>query len=53
MTRQVRTIASEALASEAAYLMDERRINHLVVVDAENAPVGVIGLHDLLESKII
>lgn len=53
MTRQVKTIASEALASEAAYLMDERRINHLVVVDADNAPVGVIGLHDLLESKII
>lgn len=53
MTRQVKTIASEALASEAAYLMDERRINHLVVVDADNVPVGVIGLHDLLESKII
>ena len=53
MTRQVKTIASEALASEAAHLMEERRINHLVVVDAANAPVGVIGLHDLLESKII
>jgi arabinose-5-phosphate isomerase len=53
MTRHVKTIASEALASEAAHLMEERRINHLVVVDAANAPVGVIGLHDLLESKII
>ena len=53
MTRQVKTIASEALASEAAHLMEERRINHLVVVDAAKAPVGVIGLHDLLESKII
>ncbi len=53
MTRQVKTIAADALASEAARLMDEQRINHLVVVDAENAPVGVIGLHDLLESKII
>ena len=53
MTRQVKTIASEALASEAAHLMEERRINHLVVVDAHNVPVGVIGLHDLLESKII
>ena len=53
MTRQVKTIASEALASEAAHLMEERRINHLVVVDADNVPVGVIGLHDLLESKII
>jgi len=53
MTRQVKTIASESLASEAAHLMEERRINHLVVVDEANAPVGVIGLHDLLESKII
>ncbi|MGA1553535.1 MAG: KpsF/GutQ family sugar-phosphate isomerase [Burkholderiaceae bacterium] len=53
MTRQVKTIPSESLATEAARLMDERRINHLVVVDKNNAPLGVIGLHDLLEAKII
>ncbi|MFZ9723346.1 MAG: CBS domain-containing protein, partial [Burkholderiaceae bacterium] len=53
MTRQVKTISSESLATEAARLMDERRINHLVVVDKNNAPLGVIGLHDLLEAKII
>lgn len=53
MTKEVKTISSESLATEAARLMDERRINHLVVVDEHNHPIGVLGLHDLLESKII
>jgi arabinose-5-phosphate isomerase len=53
MTKEVKTISSESLATEAARLMDERRINHLVVVDERHHPIGVLGLHDLLESKII
>jgi len=53
MTAGGKTIAPEALASEAARVMDELRINHLLVVDQAGGLVGAIGIHDLLEAKIL
>lgn len=53
MTEGGKTIAPEALASEAARVMDELRINHLLVVDQAGGLVGAIGIHDLLEAKIL
>ena len=47
------SIYSKALASEAAHRMDTQRINHLLVRNESNELVGVIGLHDLLEAKIV
>ena len=41
------------LASEVAHLMDTTRINHLLVVDAQGQLLGAVGVHDLLESKIL
>jgi len=46
-------ILPKALASEAANLMDAKRINHLLVFDESDRLVGVVGLHDLLEAKIV
>lgn len=53
MTPGGQSISSKALASEAAHRMDTQRINHLLVRNESNELVGVIGLHDLLEAKIV
>jgi CBS domain-containing protein len=33
--------------------MDSTRINHLLIVDDQQVLIGAIGLHDLLEAKIL
>ena len=53
MTRSAQTISAEALATEAAHQMDAARINHLLIVDEQQVLIGAIGLHDLLEAKIL
>ncbi len=53
MTRNPKTIDGQRLASEVAHLMDTTRINHLLVVDREGRLLGAVGIHDLLESKIL
>ncbi|MEN9794868.1 MAG: hypothetical protein RJA17_1408 [Pseudomonadota bacterium] len=53
MTPGGRTISADALATEAAHLMDTSRINHLLVVNEAGQLVGAVGLHDLLEAKIL
>jgi len=53
MTEHPRTIDPQRLASEVAHLMDTTRINHLLVVDAQGQLLGAVGVHDLLESKIL
>lgn len=53
MTRSAQTISAEALATEAAHQMDATRINHLLIVDDQQVLIGAIGLHDLLEAKIL
>ena len=53
MTPQPRTIDRLRLASEVAHLMDTSRINHLLVVDDCGRLVGAVGIHDLLEAKIL
>lgn len=42
------TIAPTAVAAEAAALLREREIKHLVVVESDGAPVGVLSRRDLL-----
>ena len=53
MSKNPRTIHAERLAGEVAHLMDTTRINHLLVVDADGVLIGAVGVHDLLESKIL
>lgn len=53
MTRSPRTIGPEQLAQEAVRLMDQHRINQLVVVDAEGRVAGALNTHDLLRAKVI
>jgi arabinose-5-phosphate isomerase len=53
MSHHPKTIDAHRLASEVAHLIDTTRINHLLVVNASGQLIGAVGMHDLLESKII
>jgi arabinose-5-phosphate isomerase len=53
MTRSPLTIGPDALAVEAAQLMDRRRRNQLLVVDAEGRLVGALNNLDLMNAKVI
>lgn len=53
MSRTPRTIGPQRLASEAVLMMDTARINHLLVVNDQGTLLGAVGIHDLLESKVV
>jgi arabinose-5-phosphate isomerase len=47
------TITPEKLATEAARIIQERKIDQLMVVDSDNVPVGLIDIQDLLAQGMI
>lgn len=53
MTRTPVTIGADALATEAAQLMETRKINALVVVDDDRRVVGALNFHDLLRARVV
>ncbi|MCL4471679.1 MAG: KpsF/GutQ family sugar-phosphate isomerase [Sulfuricella sp.] len=53
MTRNPRTIAPEKLAAEAVQIMDQHKINGLLVVDANGRLVGALNMHDLLRAGVV
>ena len=53
MTRTPRTIGADALAVEAARLMEEHKINALLVVDGSGKVVGALNIHDLLRARVV
>lgn len=53
MTASPLTIAPQALAVEAAQLLDSGRKNQLLVVDAERRLVGALHMHDLMAARVI
>ncbi len=53
MHRAPRAIGPDRLAAEAADLMEEHRINQLLVVDADGRLVGALHIHDLTHAKVI
>ena len=48
-----RTIRDDALAAEAAQLMEQHRITSVLVVDAEGRLVGAVNSNDLMRAKVI
>ena len=48
-----RTVAPDALAVEAAELMEAHRINSVLVVDASGVLCGALNNHDLMRAKVI
>jgi arabinose-5-phosphate isomerase len=48
-----RSISPDALAAEAAEMMDRYRISQILVVDADGILVGALNTHDLMNAKVI
>jgi arabinose-5-phosphate isomerase len=53
MTRQPRTIGTDVLAVEAAHVMEQHKINGLLVVDDDGRVVGALNIHDLLRARVV
>ena len=53
MTRQPVTIAGDRLAVEILQLLERKRIDDLVVVDAAGRPIGLVDTQDLTRLKLL
>lgn len=53
MSRNPRTIPAERLAAEAVQIMEQYKINGLLVVDGDHKPVGALNMHDLLKAGVV
>lgn len=53
MTRAPKTIGADALAVEAAQLMEAHQINALLVTDGDGRLVGALNIHDLLRARVV
>ncbi|MET0520262.1 MAG: KpsF/GutQ family sugar-phosphate isomerase [Burkholderiaceae bacterium] len=53
ITRSPRTVAADALAVDAADLMEAARITVVLVVDAQQRLQGAITINDLMRAKVI
>ncbi|MFT3956828.1 MAG: KpsF/GutQ family sugar-phosphate isomerase [Piscinibacter sp.] len=53
MHRSPRTVRADALAVDAADLMEQHRITSVLVVDADGLLVGALNSNDLMRAKVI
>ncbi|MEI6147127.1 MAG: KpsF/GutQ family sugar-phosphate isomerase [Methylococcales bacterium] len=53
MTPQCTLISANILAAEAMQIMEQKRINALIVVDENNIAVGALNMHDLIRAGIV
>lgn len=53
MTRHCKTVRAECLAVEALSLMEDHKINALLVVDDQERLCGVLNMHDLLRAGVV
>ncbi len=53
MTRGGKTVHPEQLAAEALQVMQNHKINALLVVDAQQQVVGALNMHDLLRAGVV
>lgn len=53
MTRGCKTARPDMLAAEALRIMDENKINGLLILDTEDRLVGAINMHDLLRAGVV
>lgn len=50
-TKQVVTVKASSEVAEAAKAMNKNRIRHVVVVDDQGAPIGVVSMRDLVGER--
>ena len=53
MTVHGKTARADMLAAEALKIMEDHKINALVVVDREDRPTGALNMHDLLRAGVM
>jgi len=53
MTQSPTTASADMLAAQALKIMEDKKINGLIIVDNNNMPVGAMNMHDLLKSGVI
>ncbi|MEW5786519.1 MAG: KpsF/GutQ family sugar-phosphate isomerase [Pseudomonadota bacterium] len=53
MKRHPRTVSQNALAVEAVRIMEETRVNGLLVLDDEGRLTGALNMHDLLRAGVV
>ena len=53
MTRGPRTIGPDKLAAEAVQIMEQYKVNQLLVVDAKQRLVGALNTHALFKAKVL
>ncbi|MEJ2455795.1 MAG: KpsF/GutQ family sugar-phosphate isomerase [Candidatus Thiodiazotropha sp.] len=53
MTRNCKTVSPDMLAAEALQMMDEKKINGLLVVDDQQQLIGAFNMHDLLRAGVM
>jgi arabinose-5-phosphate isomerase len=47
------SLSTNSLAIDALNLMQEKRINALIVTDADQKPVGALSMHMLLRAGVV
>ncbi|HAQ27148.1 MAG TPA: D-arabinose 5-phosphate isomerase, partial [Pseudomonas sp.] len=53
MTARGKTATADMLAAEALKIMEDNKINALVVIDEQNRPIGALNMHDLLRAGVM
>lgn len=53
MTRGCKTASADLLAAEGLQIMEENKINALLVVDSEQRLVGALNMHNLLRAGVV
>jgi arabinose-5-phosphate isomerase len=53
MTPNCAVIRADALAAEAMQIMEQRKINALLVVDERHRVIGALNMHDLIRAGIV
>lgn len=53
MTTSPTVAQSNMLAAQALNIMEEKKINGLIIVDEQQQPIGAMNMHDLLSSGVL
>ena len=53
MTTGCTTVTADMLAAEALQIMQDKKINALIVLDSDQRPVGALNMHDMLKAGVI
>lgn len=53
MTKNCTVINSNILAAEAMKIMQQKKINALLIVDEDNSLIGALNMHDLVQAGIV